>query len=82
MKKYCLLASKHYEDGTIIFGYFDVTRNDNRFIRDEIFPYFLIYVFDDFEDPYGVDADEFSELEGYVGQLKKDVRKVVKKEQS
>ena len=51
------LAKKHFEEKVIIFGFIDVTRNDNRFIRDEIFPYFLLYVTDNFEDAYGLSAD-------------------------
>ncbi len=38
-------------------GYLDVSKNDNYFIKDEIFPFFLIYLYDNFEDPFGVDAE-------------------------
>ena len=51
------MAIKHREEGLLAFGYFDVTKNDNQYIRDEIFPYFLIYVIDNFEDPYGLSAE-------------------------
>jgi hypothetical protein len=43
----------------IRFGFIDVLKNDHRFIRDEILPYFLIYVRENFDEPYGVGADEF-----------------------
>jgi hypothetical protein len=38
----------------ITFGFIDVLKNDSRFIRDQIMPYFLIYVGENIEDPYGV----------------------------
>jgi len=43
----------------IIFGAIDVLKNDSPYILDEIFPYFLVYVGDNLEDPYGVDTNDF-----------------------
>ena len=31
-------------EGIIGFGYFDVILNDSKYIKDEIMPYFLMYV--------------------------------------
>lgn len=59
----------------IRFGYIDILKNDNRFIKDEIMPYFLVYIRDNFDDPYGVGAEEFEDLEGYVQHLISDVNK-------
>lgn len=63
-------------------GYLDVSKNDNYFIKDEIFPFFLIYLYDNFEDPFGVDAEQFQELEMYIQQLKSDVTKKSAEEES
>lgn len=57
LRDFTVIARKHREPGTLLFGYFDVTLNDHRLIRDEIFPYFLIYLYDNFEDPYGVEVE-------------------------
>ena len=74
LKQFEELASRHHEAGQLLFGYFDVSNNDNRLIKDEIFPYFLIYVLDNFEDPYGISAEEFKELDTYIGQMKKEFK--------
>jgi hypothetical protein len=58
-----------------MFGYLDVSLNDSPYVRDEIFPYFLIYFLDNFEDPYGVEADEFSQLDLYASEMKKEYQK-------
>ncbi len=48
------LGQKMFEAGLIRFGYIDVLVNDHKFIKDEILPYFLIYVGERWEEPFGL----------------------------
>lgn len=66
----------------MIFGFLDVSLNDSPYIRDEIFPYFLIYFLDNFDDPYGVEADEFSQLDFYIAEMKKEYKRILSSQES
>lgn len=50
-----------YDKEIVIFGYYDIFRNDSPLIVDEIHPYFLIYV-PKKSQPYGFSGEKINEL--------------------
>lgn len=55
------LAEKMYDPEVVSFAYYDIFRNDNPLIADEILPYFLIFTGDQTE-PYGLEGEKMNEL--------------------
>ncbi len=43
LRTYADLAEKLYDKDIVSFGYYDIFKNDNPIVSDEILPYFLIF---------------------------------------
>ena len=66
------LAEKMYDPEIVQFGYYDIFKNDNLLITDEIMSHFLIFVNEN-SAPYEVRGEQMDELyEKIVEVIMKD----------
>lgn len=62
MKQFIAFAERHFDEKVIAFGYFNTVLNDNPLIQDEKFPSFLIFIDQQHQSPFQLDAVAFDVL--------------------
>ena len=67
LQKYLPFAEKHSED-KVVFGYFNTFLNDNPVIQDEKTPSFLIFIDQQHQSPFQLEANDLSGLSYFLSK--------------
>jgi len=61
-------AEKHYHPLNLSFGYYNTFLNDNPVIQDEKTPSFLVFVDQQLQTPFQLEAEDLSELSYFLSR--------------